>query len=231
MSRIAIVGGHGKIALLLSEQLQAAQHEVTSFVRNHEHDSDVSAAGGQPVLLDIEKSTTEEIAAQLRGHDAVVFSAGAGGGKPERTQAVDRDAAIRCVDAAAQAGVNRFLMVSFFGATVSHELPEENDFYAYAQAKGEADDYLRSSDLQYVIVGPSGLTTEEPTGQIDVYSRPDAMSGAGKGAETSRGNVALVLAALVDATAATRTTIDFTDGSTPIDQALAEQASTDQENS
>lgn len=231
MSRIAIVGGHGKIALLLAEQLESAQHEVTSFVRNHEHDSDVSAAGGQPVLLDIEKAATEDIAAQLRGHDAVVFSAGAGGGNPERTQAVDRDAAIRCIDATAQAGVHRFLMVSFFGATVNHGLSKENDFYAYAQAKGEADDHLRNSDLEYVIVGPSGLTTEEPSGRIDVYSRPDAMSGAGQGAETSRGNVALVLAALADTTAVTRTTIDFTDGSTPIDQALAERTATNKENS
>lgn len=221
MSRIAIVGGHGKIALLLAEQLQDTQHEVTSFVRNHEHDDDVTQAGGRPVLLDIEKASTDEIAEQFRGHDAVVFSAGAGGGSPERTRAVDHDAAVRCIDAAAQASVDRFLMVSFFGATVNHGLEADNSFYTYAQAKGEADDYLRASDLAYVIVGPSGLTTEEPSGKVDVFTREQATSGGGSGADTSRGNVARVLAAVVDTPSVTRTTIDFTDGSTAIDAALS----------
>lgn len=224
MSRIAIVGGHGKIALLLAEQLHGTEHRVTSFVRNHEHDDDVTQAGGRPVLLDIEKASTEEIAEQFRGHDAVVFSAGAGGGSPERTRAVDHDAAVRCIDAAAQVSVDRFLMVSFFGATVNHGLETGNSFYAYAEAKGEADDYLRASDLAYVIVGPSGLTTEEPSGKVDLFTREQATSGGGSGADTSRGNVARMLAAVVDTPSVTRTTIDFTDGSTAIDAALSTSA-------
>ncbi len=40
----------------------------------------------------------------VRGHDAVLWSAGAGGGSVDRTWAIDRDAAVLSVQAAARAG-------------------------------------------------------------------------------------------------------------------------------
>lgn len=221
MSNVVVIGGHGKIALKLAAELRQRGHQVSSVVRNPEHENAVTQAGGRPLVLDVEKASTSELAATLRGHDVVVFSAGAGGGNPERTRAVDRDAAVRAVDAAAQAGVQRFLMVSFLGAQLDHGLAPDNSFYAYAQAKAEADDYLRRSALDYVIAGPSGLTADEPTGEIHVVPRADATSGATGGAETSRANVALVLAAVIENPKVSRTTIDFTDGTTPIDRALA----------
>ena len=85
MNRIAIIGGHGKVALELSRILAKDGHQVTSFIRNPEHRQDVTATGATPVVLDVEHSTTAEIAEALRGHDAVIWSAGAGGGIPERT--------------------------------------------------------------------------------------------------------------------------------------------------
>ena len=82
MSRIAIIGGHGKVALQLSALLTSEGHSVTSFIRNPDHGEEVAATGASPSVLDVENSTTAEIAAALRGHDAVVWSAGAGGGTP-----------------------------------------------------------------------------------------------------------------------------------------------------
>ncbi|MGV7904346.1 NAD(P)H-binding protein, partial [Mycobacterium kansasii] len=78
---------------------------VTSWIRNPEHAADVATTGAKPLVLDVEHASREEIAAALAGADAVVFSAGAGGGNPDRTYAVDRDAAIRSVQAAEAAGV------------------------------------------------------------------------------------------------------------------------------
>src|SRR3712207_4600201 len=113
MTRIAIIGGHGKVALRLSTLLADEGHSVTSFIRNPEHAADVEQTGATPSVLDVENSTTAALAEALEGHDAVVWSAGAGGGNPARTYAVDRDAAIRSMDAAAQAGVDRYVMVSY----------------------------------------------------------------------------------------------------------------------
>ena len=98
---------------------------MTSVFRNPDHSDDVAATGARPVVADIERLDTDALADLLAGHDAVVFSAGAGGGNPARTYAVDRDAAIRVIDAAAQAGVKRFVMVSYFGAGPDHGVPPE----------------------------------------------------------------------------------------------------------
>ena len=93
MSRVTVIGGHGKVALLAAPLLVADGHEVTSVVRNPEHVADVEATGATAAVLDIEHASTDEVAVLLRGSDVVVWSAGAGGGSPGRTYAVDRDAA------------------------------------------------------------------------------------------------------------------------------------------
>lgn len=223
MSGIAIIGGHGKVALQLSRILSAAGHGVTSFIRNGDQHDDVATTGATPVLLDVERASTEQIADAVKGMDAVVFAAGAGGGSPERTYAVDRDAAIRSMDAAALAGVKRYLMVSYLGARTDHGVPEDNGFYAYAEAKAEADDYLRGTDLSWTILGPSTLTMDAGSGRISV--NPDTSSGAPS--DTSRENVAAVAAAVLGRQDTAGRTISFTDGDVPIDTALDETAGDD----
>lgn len=216
MARIAIIGGHGKVALRLSRVLTEQGHHVTSFFRKPEQSEDVRETGAEPVVLDVENSSADEIARQIEGHDALVWSAGAGGGDPARTYAVDRDAAIRSMDAAAQAGVDRYVMVSYAGAGPDHGVPEDDPFYAYAEAKAAADEHLRSTSLNWTILGPGRLTLDEPSGQIAVD--PD---GEATGRDTSRGNVALVAAAVLAEPQTAGTTIDVVDGDTPIAEAIA----------
>lgn len=214
MSRIAIIGGHGKVALHLARKLTSDGTQVSSVFRNPEHSEEVAETGAQPVVADIENASTEDIAGLLVGHDAVVFAAGAGGGNPARTYAVDRDAAIRVIDAAKQAGVRRFVMVSYFGAGPDHGVPEDNSFYAYAQAKAAADEYLKNSGLDYTILGPGSLTLDEPTGRITVG--PEAADG-----KASRADVALVAAAVLADDSTIGRTIEFNNGDTPIAEAIS----------
>jgi uncharacterized protein YbjT (DUF2867 family) len=214
MARIAVIGGHGKVASHLSRILGERGDQVTSVFRNPDHTDDIAATGARPVVADIEAMHTGGLADVLAGHDAVVFCAGAGGGNPARTYAVDRDAAIRVVDAAAQAGVRRFVMVSYFGAGADHGVPEDNSFFAYAEAKAAADAHLRDSGLDWTVLGPGRLTLDAATGRIAVG--PQARDG-----QVSREDVALVAAAaLVDDTTVGRT-IDFNNGAVPIEQAMA----------
>jgi uncharacterized protein YbjT (DUF2867 family) len=215
MTRIAIIGGHGKVALHLSTLLTEEGHSVTSFIRNPDHAGDVAATGATPSVLDVENSTTAAIAESLRDHDAVVWSAGAGGGNPERTYAVDRDAAIRSMDAAAEAGVGRYVMVSYLGAGPDHGVPPENSFFAYAEAKAAADEYLRGTQLAWTILGPGTLTDKPGTGRIDVDPAPEQGTG-----QTSRSNTASVAAAVLDLPETAGRTIKFRDGTLPIAAAL-----------
>lgn len=215
MTRIAIIGGHGKVALKLSTILVEGGADVTSFIRNPDHVEDVAATGATPSVLDIEHATTAEIAEALRGHDAVVWSAGAGGGNPTRTYAVDRDAAIRSMDAAAEAGIGRYVMVSYLGSSPDHGVPADNGFYPYAEAKAAADEYLRGTDLAWTILGPGTLTDGPGNGLIDV-NPADTSDGRG----TSRANVALVAAAVLGWPETAGRTIKFRDGTVPIAAAL-----------
>jgi uncharacterized protein YbjT (DUF2867 family) len=214
VSRIVIVGGHGKVALHLARALTERGDDVTSVFRNPDHVDDVAATGTRPVVADIETLDVAALADLLAGHDAVVFSAGAGGGDPARTNAVDRDAAIRVIDAAGQAGVRRFVMVSYFGAGPDHGVSADNSFFPYAEAKAAADAHLRASDLAWTVLGPGRLTLEPATGRIAVGV------GAEKG-EVSREDVALVAAAALNDDSTIGRTIDFNNGDLPIQEALA----------
>lgn len=214
MGSTIIFGGHGKVALLATPILREAGITVTSVIRNPEQRAGVEAAGGVPLVKDIEHLSTEELAEVIAGHDSVVWSAGAGGGNPARTMAVDRDAARRTMDAAEQAGVKRYVMVSYFGSSPDHGIDPDNSFYAYADAKAVADEYLRASGLDWTVLAPSTLTLESPTGSIDTTSATSQT--------VSRGNVARVVAAVLADDRSIHRTIRFNDGDTPIADALDE---------
>ena len=218
MARVIVFGGHGKVALQLARILTKGGDEVSSVFRNPDHSGDVAATGAKPLVADMEQLDTHALGDLLAGHDAVVFSAGAGGGSPARTYAVDRDAAIRVIDASGQAGVRRFVMVSYFGAGPNHGVPQDDPFFPYAEAKAAADEYLRASDLEWTVLGPGRLTLQPATGRIVI--------GAGKGG-VSRADVALVIAATLADDSTIHRTIEFNNGSdgngAPIAEALAGQ--------
>jgi uncharacterized protein YbjT (DUF2867 family) len=216
MPRIVVIGGHGKVALHLARILTERGDEVSSVFRNPDHADDVVATGARPVVADIERLDTAAMAELVAGHDAVVFSAGAGGGNPARTYAVDRDAAIRLIDGAARAGTKRFVMVSYFGAGADHGVAPENSFFPYAEAKAAADAHLRASELDWTVLGPGHLTLEPATGRI-------AVKGAGRPGKdsVSREDVALVIAAALADDSTIRRTIEFNNGDVPIADALA----------
>lgn len=204
MSRIIIFGGHGRIALLLTPLLVARGDDVTSVIRNPDHVADVEEAGARALVADVEALGTTELAEIIGGHDSVVWSAGAGGGSAERTYAVDRDAAIRTMDAAAAASANRYVMVSWLGSKEDHGVPENDSFFAYADAKWAADEHLRGTDLDGTILGPGALTFDDPTGRI-------VLDPEGRG-EVSRADVAAVIAESIGNPSTFGRTIRFGNG-------------------
>jgi uncharacterized protein YbjT (DUF2867 family) len=213
MSRVLIIGGHGKIALLLAPLLVERGDVVTSVIRNPDHADEVAATGAIPLIADVEQLDTAGLGDVVQGHDAVVWSAGAGGGNPARTYAVDRDAAIRSMDAANAEGVMRYVMVSYLGAGPDHGVREDSSFFAYAEAKTAADEHLRGTALDYTILAPGPLTLDEPTGLIEVANPGDG--------RVSRADVAAVVAAVLADDSTIGRTIAFGYGGTPIAEAVA----------
>ncbi|WP_122261285.1 SDR family oxidoreductase [Ornithinimicrobium cerasi] len=220
--RIAIIGGHGKVALRLSPLLREAGHEVDAIIRDAEQADEVAGTGALPVVADVERLDTDALTDLLAGHDVVVWSAGAGGGDPQRTYAVDRDAAIRSMDAATRAGVDRYVMVSYLGAGPDHGLAQDDPFYAYADAKAAADEHLRGSALDWVILGPGGLTLDPPTGRIEVVLPGQEVGGG----QVGRDDVARVVAAVIGRGDLGGRTVEFIAGEVPVDEALDAVAGT-----
>ncbi|MGH1555419.1 NAD(P)H-binding protein [Streptomyces sp. L7] len=93
--------GHGQIALRLERLLAARGEEVAGIIRNAGQSDDLQAAGAEPLVLDLESASVEEVAALLRGADAAVFAAGAGPGAAVRLRkdTVDRGSAVLFADA------------------------------------------------------------------------------------------------------------------------------------
>ena len=217
--RVLLIGGHGKVARHVSRLLVDRSHSVTAVIRNPDHAADVTADGATSLVADVEGMDVDALAHVVQGHDVVVWSAGAGGGSPSRTYAVDRDAAIRSMDATAAAGVDRYVMVSYFGSGTDHGVPPDDPFFPYADAKTAADAHLQESSLAWTILRPSRLTDDPPTGRIET-SRTGATRGS-----VPRADVALVVAEVVERPSLAGKVIEFNTGPTPVAQELEAVAS------
>jgi uncharacterized protein YbjT (DUF2867 family) len=209
---VAIAGGRGRIAMLLASELLQEGHTVSGLIRNPDQRADLERVGMTPVVCDLEGD--DDVAAAVRGSDAVVFAAGAGPGSgAERKRTMDLGGAVKLIDAAKVEGISRYLIVSSLGAG---DPPAEGGdvFGEYLRAKGAADDALASSGLDYTIVRPGHLTDEPATGRV-------ALGDDAEGGEIPRADVAAVLAASLVADNTIGKTFGLVSGEEPIADAVA----------
>jgi uncharacterized protein YbjT (DUF2867 family) len=209
---VAIAGGHGQIALRLARLLADRGDTARSLIRNPDHADDIRAAGGEPVVCDLEHAAAGEVAEAIQGADAVVFAAGAGPGSgSERKMTMDYGGAAKLIAAAKQAGIGRYVMVSSMGADAN--APGDDTFSIYLQAKGKADDDLRASGLDFTIVKPGRLTNDPGTGSV-------ALAETVERGAVPRDDVAAVLAAVLDAPDTIGTTAALVSGDVPVEEAV-----------
>lgn len=217
---VVIAGGHGQIALRLTEILAAGGHSVTGLIRNPDHAEDLTAIGGRPIVLDLEQADAEHLAGLLASEmygevDAVVFAAGAGPGSgTARKDTVDRGAAVLLADAAERAGVRRFLQISSMGAGKPADSGRDETWAAYIDAKTAAEDDLRARDLDWVILRPGQLTDDPPTGSVHLAAPP-----VGRGAVT-RSDVAAVIAELLCTPAVAKVVLELRGGDASVADAV-----------
>ena len=179
-----MIGGHGKVALRLLRLLADDGYRGRGVIRKAEQAGELEAVGAKAVLCDLERG--DDLRPHVGAADAVVFAAGAGPGSgAERKRTVDYGAAVAAMEAARDLGVDRFVIVSSIG---THHVEGASDaMRPYLQAKRDADDALKQSDLDWTIVKPGHLTDAPGSGRVRV-SR-----AFGDRADVSRDDVALVL--------------------------------------
>ena len=210
---VAIVGGHGRVARRLARLLVARGDRVRGLIRNSDHARDLRDDGSEPVVCDVESASAEQLALAIDGADAVVFAAGAGSGSgPERKWTIDRDGAIKLIEAARADAIDRYVMISSLGA---ENPPSADDvFSVYLRAKAEADRALVDSGLDWTIVRPGLLADDPGRGRVQISTEPFRSN-------VPRDDVAAVLAATVHEPRSVQRILYVGAGDDRIEEALA----------
>src|SRR4051794_25580493 len=206
---VLVAGGHGQIARRLLRLLARDGHTGRGLIRNAEHAADLEADGAHPVLCDLEH---DDVRPFVGGADVLVFAAGAGPGSGDaRKQSMDYGGAVKCIEAARELGVARFVMVSaMYGRVIA-----DGPMRPYMLAKKAADDALMDSGLDWTIVKPGRLTDAPGSGHVDLAR------SLGRSGEIPRDDVALVLLHTLSADNTIRGYFDLLSGSTPAREAVA----------
>lgn len=192
MARVAVVGGHGKVARLLHPLLVRTGHTPVALVRNEAYRHELEALGAEVRMLDIEKETSGGFARAFAGCRALVFSAGGGAdGNVERKRTVDLDGSLKSIEACGAAGIKRFVQVS--AMAVDDPIPEDASpaWRAYIAAKRAADQALRGSQLDWTILRPGWLSDDPGTRRVTIGR--DVPEG-----DIPRADVAAVIAAVLE---------------------------------
>lgn len=211
--KVLVVGANGQIGEHLVKQLQNNdEHTVRAMVRKEEQAEELKKKGVDAVIANLEGSKRSIVKA-AKGCDAVVFTAGSGGSTgADKTLLIDLDGAVKTIEAAEEAGADRFVIVSALQANNRENWSEKIRHY-YA-AKHYADRMLEASNLNYTIVRPGGLLNEEGTGKVQIAE------GLDERGSVSRADVASVVVNALSEENTYKRGFDLVSGETAIAESL-----------
>jgi len=209
--RVLVVGANGQVGRLLIADLLARGDDPIAGLRFSEDGEDWEDQGVTVRQMDL-LTKPEQLANVMLDVDAVIFAAGSGGRtKDDMTLLVDLDGAVKTMQAAEIAGVDRFLMISMLFAEDRNRWADPlKSLYV---AKFYADNWLvNQTNLNYTIVQPGALSFHAGTGKVK--SDPLAVGSI------SRADLAAFLVAALHSPRASRKTIPLLSGETPIEQVI-----------
>ncbi|SDI09705.1 Putative NADH-flavin reductase [Actinokineospora alba] len=212
--KVFLIGAGGGVGRRLAALLTARGDHVTGMHRAPTQADTVRSVDATPVLGDLIADSVDGLAEKIRGHDAVVSSAGAHGTGMDKTSAIDGEGLVKTAAAAARAGVSRLLLVSVF-PEAGRDRETSEGFEHYMKVKKTADVHLAGTELDWLIVRPGTLRDEPGTGRVT----------AGLAIEYGaipRDDVAAFLAAALREPALNRVVVELTAGETPVADAVAQ---------
>jgi uncharacterized protein YbjT (DUF2867 family) len=207
--RVLVAGANGQVGQHIVRILAESGHEARAMVRDEDQTSRLRELGGEPIVADLEG----EVAHTVEGCDAVIFSAGGGPGSgAEKKETVDRQGAVKLVEAAKEHGARRYIMVSAMGAADPESGSEAMQPYLFAKAR--ADQTLQESGLDYTIIRPGSLTDDPGTGTVELAS------SLGRRGEIPREDTARVIVATLERENTFGKTFEVISGETTIEEAV-----------
>lgn len=210
--KVLVIGANGKIGSRLVKKLKQSPHHVVAMLRKEEQVAEYKKKGVESVLGDLERDFDHA----YQGVNAVIFTAGSGGHTgQDKTHLVDRLGAKRAIDTAVKHNIQRFIMVSAFGADDS-PTKWPDSMRHYYEAKADADKYLMQTQLNYTILKPGKLTDDPGTNNISIAVDLEQEPGS-----IPRADVATVLEKIVAKENTFKNTYELLSGDTAIDRALS----------
>lgn len=209
MEKILIAGATGLTGTRVVEILNRSKSfKPIALIRKEEQQEMFDDMEVEWIMGNLEEDVTHSV----KGVDKVIFTAGSGSKTgPDKTTSVDEEGAIKLIDAAAQAKVKKFIMLS---AMDVDEPSKHAELEHYMKAKAAADMYLRDSGLNYTIIRPGNLTDELGMGKVKLASKLDAPG------EISRDDVAFLLVMALADPLVRNMTFEALEGEQPIKSAM-----------
>jgi len=159
---ILIAGANGTTGKIITNLLKESEdYKPIAMVRNREQKDYFEQQNVSAVVADLETDLSHAV----KNVDKVIFAAGS---KGKNIIGVDQEGAKRLIDAAKNADVRKFVMLSSMGADNPSGSDQLED---YLRAKQNADDYLKASELHYSIVRPGSLTDTAGGGRIQLKEK------------------------------------------------------------
>lgn len=213
--KVLVIGANGQIGKQLVSLIQESDSlKAKAMIRKQEQASYFEELGAETVLVDLEDDT-KKIAEAAEGVDAIVFAAGSGPKTgPDKTMLIDLDGAVKSIEAAKQANVKRFVLISSYDTSREAIQEADSSFAPYVAAKHYADDWLRRTDLDYTIVHPGMLTNDDGTGKIEAAEKVEAN-------KVPRDDIAQVLLACLEDKSTIGKEFQVIAGDTPVKEAVA----------
>ncbi len=183
---VLVVGASGETGLEMLAAVRNAGLQPLGMTRNR-----ARAARAQPEFTWVEADARNpaQLATAMRDVQYVICTIGAPAmSGPDAPQFVDYLGVVNTVDAAVDAGVRHFVLISS-GAAGPHREPRKTPRLSYVLLwKTLAENHLKASGLDYTIIGPGGLydTPARQQGLVAI-ARSDY-----RAANVSRGDVARV---------------------------------------
>ncbi|AXO79361.1 SDR family oxidoreductase [Olleya aquimaris] len=207
MENVLVAGANGTTGKKIVNLLNQSQYfNPIAMVRKEEQKAFFEAKQIDTVLGDLEDDISHVF--NNKTIDKVLFAAGSGG---KNVVEVDQEGAKRMVDASKKNNIKKFVMLSSMGADQPEKAEQLQD---YLKAKHNADEYLKSSGINYSIVRPGSLTNGELTNKIQLDQKLDTQG------EISRNDVAQTLVSTLNDDVANQVTFEILKGETLIGEAL-----------
>ncbi|KAB1065226.1 SDR family oxidoreductase [Salibacter halophilus] len=215
MKKVLIIGANGKVGKHITKKMKEADDFTpTALIRKEEQKSHFDDLGVDSKVVSLEDSV-DKLKEAITGHDAIVFTAGSGGNTgSDKTLTVDLDGAVKTMEAAKYAGVDRYVMVSAMMADNREVWEKLDGMKPYYVAKHYADQFLKSSGLNYTILRPGLLLDEEGTGKIDIEN-PASKKGV------PREDVAATVLASLRSDNSNNKIFEFNTGDTEIERVVS----------